>query len=508
MKIGVIITTFNRPQYLKRCLESIRNADLSLVDTILISDDHSDDPETKRLINEFEVDGPTIIRSFSPRNMSIKGSLLFGCDILFTRCNIVTNLDADAIVTKDAFNKLFDYKKRFPGHIVTGFNCTTKNRDGSIRHKILSEAEGYNMKASVGGINMIFDSSIYSQIIRPALQKCLAKGGNWDHQSCITSMTGYGKEIVCMVPSCVQHIGIEQSAMNHMAGGEPPDVADDFPKDIQKFYEAMVWTPKGEHIPLSSLGSLDEVKQKYFTPANQPELTIYGAPKIQLKDVTLIGVDDNIDGLINAANISCLGINFKSVKLLSSQDSADSRAIKIRHLGSKKEYSQFLLKEIVDYIDTPYFIVIQADGFILDFTKWRSEFLKWDWIGAVWNFRDHKKVGNGGFSLRSKRLHSILKDDKRIVLRNDDIISNFAEDHVICYIYRDYLEAKYGIKFAPEEIGNKFSIEAFGVTAPANNYSGSFGFHGFSINFNEASLSYIPYNFPNKTKTINPWQSK
>lgn len=469
-KLSLLVTCYNRPQYLRQCLESIKRSDLSQVNTVLIIDDCSTDQETLRLINEFDLPGVELIKAFSKENRSIKGSLLFGLDILFNTCDVVTNLDADAMVTKDAFNRLLELHERFPFHIKTGFNCLTKNKDGSTRHKVLSEGDGYNTKGSVGGINMVFEKTTYLQIIKPALQKCLLKGGNWDHQACLISTNGYGREIICLTPSCVQHIGIE-SSMGHGAGGEPPDVADDFIRGSL------------------TVRNLSDGETSY----SQSALTLL------LENVTLIAVDDNIQGIIKAADISCKDIEFEAVKLLSSMDSDDPRAVKIRHLGSKKEYSQFLLKEIVDYIDTPYFIVFQADGFILRSEAWTDDFLKYDMVGAIWHFRDHKRTANGGFSCRSKRLHQILKEDDSIVLTNDNIITNFAEDHNIFYIYREYLEEKYSIKVAPEELCEKFSIEAWGVKPPGNKYNGSFGFHGFNLDFSDCDLPYIPYLLPNRT---------
>ena len=222
---------------------------------------------------------------------------------------------------------------------------------------------------------------------------------------------------------------------------------------------------------------------------------------MSLPNVTLIGVADNFRGLNKAADYSCAYIRYSDVKMLSGwhNDGQD----KIRLLGSKKEYSKFVLKELADYISTDYLILFQADGFVINWKAWDNDFYNYDYIGAVWNFRSEKQVGNGGFSFRSRRLQEILRDDENIVLKNDHIINNFAEDHNICYIYREYLEEKYGIKFAPVEICEKFSIEAWGVHPPGNRYSGSFGFHGFSIDFSQANLPYIPYLLPNPQRKIN-----
>lgn len=463
---GILICSYNRPDYLRQCLESIKRADMSQVKTILIIDDHSTDAETIKIINDFELEGVELIKAFSKENRSIKGSLLFGCDLLFNSSDLVINLDGDAIVTRNFVGVLLKHKEQAPNNIITGFNCTTKNKDGSIRHPIMFHGEDYNMKVTVGGINMLFGKAEYDNYVRPALVETIAKGGNWDQKACLNSKKD-NLAIRCCVPSVVQHIGVETSSMNHMSGGEPPDMAEDFIMDEPKDYGSRLIVRK----------------------VNLGEIT---HAKLYLPSVTLIAVDDNVEGIIKAADISCRHIEFESVKLLSSMPSADKRVIPIRHLGSKKEYSKFIMKEIVDYIDTDFFMTIQSDGWICDGKKWNDEWLNYDYCGSPWYFhKDGMQVGNGAASLRTRRLHQILKEDESIVPTNDSWIKECQEDHNICRIYRRYLEAEYDIKFAPIEVAEKFGIEAWG--RPDKRYNGQFCFHGKNIDFSGAEIDHIPY---------------
>lgn len=464
MEVGLIITTFNRPAYLQKCLDSVRRADLSQIDTVLIVDDCSTDKETIQLINDFRLDGRVnLIVAFSKENKSIKGSLRFGFDLLFNSHEICINLDGDAIVRKDFIGKLLDLKGRFPSNIICGFNTTVQNRN-----PIISEHEDFFEKKYASGINMVINKEQYDKYILPGL----LTPHNWDFEASKLHEAD-GKAVIVSNPSVIQHIGIEESSMGHISASEPPDVAQDFVYDEPEDHGTRLMVRNGNHGEISHA-------------------------KLALPKVTLIAVDDNVGGIIKAADISCRFIDFAAVKLLSSMPSEDKRVIAIRSLGSKKEYSQFLLKEIVDYIDTPHFIVIQADGFIINFKSWTDEYFNYDYCGAVWNFRDHNRIGNGGCSIRSRRLHEVLKNDPAIVLKNDHIIVNWAEDHNIGYIYRQYLESTHGIKFAPEHICNKFSFEGWGLKPPDNKYNGAFGFHGFSIDFNDANLPYIPYKLPNR----------
>lgn len=466
MKVGILITTFNRPEYLELCLDSLNVADIPSDAEVLIVDDGSTNEETIRLIRE---SGYTVI--LNNKNQSIKHSLLVGCDFLFEikGCKEITNLDGDAMVKPNFLTVLRDLKYRFFDHLITGFNCLTKNRDGSERHKVLMTGEGFNMKKSVGGVNMYFDQAQYNRWIRPAIVKCMETQGNWDHQSCIAASKDV-PGVICAVPSVVQHIGVN-SSMGHSLS-EPPDVADDF-----FFSEA----------------EAAKIRMRRVQLRRKPSGSYVKGFKLPLKDVTLVGADCfDVTRLVKAVDVSCSGIDFGAVKIFSDQGN-DERIIKIGRIANKAEYSVFIMKFLAQYIDTSHLLIVQHDGFVLNADAWNDKWLQYDYIGAPWMWYTEKNVGNGGFSLRSKRLHTILATDPNIIPQNEPrVTTNKEEDHCICRIYRNYLEAKYKIKFAPIEVAEKFSIEAWSVTPPGNKYNGQFGFHGRSVDFSDTPAHHHP----------------
>lgn len=194
--------------------------------------------------------------------------------------------------------------------------------------------------------------------------------------------------------------------------------------------------------------------------------------KINLPNITLIGVDCiDLKRLQLAAEISCRDIEFGAVKPLSSIPSDDPRVVKIPKIKSIEEYSDFMIKDLYKYVDTEFALVFQHDGFILNPNAWDNEFLKYDYIGSVWDHLGDLKVGNGGFCLRSKKLLDWLgKNYKKVGVRihpEDVFISKFA---------RPFLE-KEGMKFAPESVAQKFSMEGTETTVMWN---GEFGFHSLT----------------------------
>jgi hypothetical protein len=124
-----------------------------------------------------------------------------------------------------------------------------------------------------------------------------------------------------------------------------------------------------------------------------------------------------------------------------------------------------VIKELGRYIETSHVLLIQWDGFVVNPMSWNDEFLDYDYIGARWGWlTDGHAVGNGGFSLRSKRLLEALGDPHIAELEPEDV--------AICRTYRAYLESAHGIRFAPEGVADRFAFEATYPTGLP------FGFHG------------------------------
>ena len=139
--------------------------------------------------------------------------------------------------------------------------------------------------------------------------------------------------------------------------------------------------------------------------------------------------------------------------------------VPITPLDSRDAYSQLMLKSLLPHIDTPHALVIQWDGYVVNAQAWQPEFLDCDYIGAKWYWHtDGMRVGNGGFSLRSRKLLAALQDPR--------IALDEAEDTTIGRTFRPLLERDHAIRFADEALADRFSFEAsYPIGRP-------FGFHG------------------------------
>jgi hypothetical protein len=133
--------------------------------------------------------------------------------------------------------------------------------------------------------------------------------------------------------------------------------------------------------------------------------------KICLKQVTLVAITSvKLYETVRAMQYSMRGIEFGDVVLLSDKRPfylpKTIRHETIRHLGNVDDYSHFCVYELANHIKTDYALIVHHDGFVVNPRAWRTEFLKYDYVGSPWplpkdsvRYRDPSgnivRVGNG-----------------------------------------------------------------------------------------------------------------
>lgn len=185
---------------------------------------------------------------------------------------------------------------------------------------------------------------------------------------------------------------------------------------------------------------------------------------IKIENCTLIVVDCiHLGKAFRALDYCLAGCSFDSVKVLSSIDHPRVTE-KIPHIDTLQKYSRFVLQDLWRYFETDFVLIVQADGFILEPRAWNPAFLGYDYIGAPWP-QYNNAVGNGGFSIRSKKLLRYLA--------GESLLLEFyhPEDMYICRWRRAHF-GQQGFTFAPYELAKDFSVEY-------GRWAGQFGFHSF-----------------------------
>ena len=220
--------------------------------------------------------------------------------------------------------------------------------------------------------------------------------------------------------------------------------------------------------------------------------------KLTLPNVTLLAVTSvEIEQHQISLKISSQNIEFGAVKLLSSslpeKKYSDIEYVSIKPT-SWPDQNRFLMEDLHKYFETSHCLYVEADSFVVNADLWKEEFLEFDYIGAPWpdkiqmnpslilnnriqmnpnlilNMKENC-VGNGGFSLRSRKLlkttAKINFDSLKFPIENEDVI--------IChYLYKEMIDK--GIRFAPPKLAAQFAMEGWHHLY-GQDVNSVFGFH-------------------------------
>ncbi len=211
---------------------------------------------------------------------------------------------------------------------------------------------------------------------------------------------------------------------------------------------------------------------------------------LELPNITIVSVNciSAIDS-IRAINYSRREINFKEAILFTHEDilAEGIKVIRIDKLKSIDEYSDFMLR-LADYdIDSDFVLIVQDDGFVLNANKWDPDWLNFDFCGAPWPKQEEWKkiqkasrymdkwsnsVGNGGFSLRSRKFLQLSSQFKSC--------EGYSEDNFLCIIQQHFMYEN-GVHFPTPYRIRSFSQENNLIDWPKQIYldsASTFGFHG------------------------------
>ena len=226
---------------------------------------------------------------------------------------------------------------------------------------------------------------------------------------------------------------------------------------------------------------------------------------LDLSNISLISICDKnyVPQTLKSMRYCLNNCSFKNATIITdfNDDTLSDKEITFNYLNQKIDkiaYSKFCINDLHKYVDGEFCLIVQWDGFIVNTSFWDWSFLEYDYIGAPWGFDEdcHNRVGNGGFSLRSKKfLEAVSIIDYNpyrckvyTPLQQWSII---PEDWFLCYDQYSFLKNS-GIKFADVNLASKFSVEYSNNIKRYNKEDlstyNSFGFHG---DFNTAAMKLL-----------------
>ena len=179
---------------------------------------------------------------------------------------------------------------------------------------------------------------------------------------------------------------------------------------------------------------------------------------LKLPDVTLVAVETRATELQQLAIDDCQkAARFGDVINITEPDYPD-----------QVSWARGWCHDVVPRLKTSHALHIQWDAWIWHPEMWRDEFLKYDYIGAPWWYKDGKNVGNGGFCLKSTALMRYLHDR-----RDKYPAEDHHNDNNLCRVHRASLEEA-GFVWAPENVAWDFAYEGCNTDRKPDKH---FGFH-------------------------------
>lgn len=205
-KIILVVRNYNRPEYLKKTLESLLKSDIDKCEKRYIYDDCSTDEETKLILNNekyINVENKEFSVIYNNNNEGCKKSYLNALNYIKEHnndCHYICTVDNDVQVKEHFISTLFnEYNKAFDifNHtniLFTGFSPTNAHVN------MIQSYDSFYTKQSFGGVNYFFHRAFLDFIYT-----------YWDHDldwGIVHEMVNRNYPQCCTTVSCLNHLGL------------------------------------------------------------------------------------------------------------------------------------------------------------------------------------------------------------------------------------------------------------------------------------------------------------
>ncbi len=192
--------------------------------------------------------------------------------------------------------------------------------------------------------------------------------------------------------------------------------------------------------------------------------------------VDLVAISTNkVSETLKAIEYSTREFDFNNVYFFTNENiDTNFEIIKIPKFNNIIDFNNFTLS-LNNYVVSEFALLIQHDGHIVNPSNWKDEFLNFDYIGAPWpldskwNKRwdsypremaskiitnlSSNRIGNGGFSLRSKKFLEYASGFKK------DFFENGVPEDIFLNVYNYDLAKDFGINYPSISTALDFSCE-------------------------------------------------
>lgn len=204
ISVGLLIRSYNRPEYLEALYNSLQKSDYNLCAEKVVYDDGSTHPEMGRVLSKFKKAGFRVVQQSNVGNTK---SMHIALASLKKSPKYICYLDDDCMVNKNfisvlhkTYNRIHNMGVLHERILLSGFNCVPPNCAHSIISSEMGHKYGFVRKKTIGGISMFFHRSLTEFI-----------GSTWSQDldwGVCKKHTDRGGGIFVTSPSVVQHVGM------------------------------------------------------------------------------------------------------------------------------------------------------------------------------------------------------------------------------------------------------------------------------------------------------------
>lgn len=176
-------------------------------------------------------------------------------------------------------------------------------------------------------------------------------------------------------------------------------------------------------------------------------------------DVTLIMIETEQHALATRTLEHWLDrIPFPNVLTFSDRIiSRDVKNVPIAPITSDRDKADILVKTLWPFVRTSHALIIQWDSVLQDQSRWSDAYLEYDFVGKLnpWRQSSNQLYGNSVSIRSSKLLQALRFPTIHPIMTN----AGGNQDNAMDNVYRDALDVKFNIKFAPNAVNDQFNYE-------------------------------------------------
>lgn len=203
MKFGINITTYNRFDYARTMLESLKKTVFLNKTVIRITDDASTETSLINYLSSYIIEDPnvTLKKLFNTNNLGSKRNYqhsLLGFEE--EDVDFIVNLDSDCILNKDWLLKNKEVIEKFGKNILSSSFCC-RYHHGNPSNKMVPLEDNFYERDTLNGLGICFSKEILSEFKKESHM-------HFDSYLNLELKPKHNLRCICTKDSYIQHIGI------------------------------------------------------------------------------------------------------------------------------------------------------------------------------------------------------------------------------------------------------------------------------------------------------------